>query len=62
MGSVLFSNFMITLLFLALILCVLFQKKRSDSGASYTPFDYITGQTDKEFHVESEEGKSDENE
>ncbi|UOR13400.1 DUF3951 domain-containing protein [Halobacillus amylolyticus] len=31
---------------------IFIKKERVDS--SYTPFDYITGQTDKEFHEEEE--------
>lgn len=65
MGSILFPSLITTILFLAVILFVLFRvllkKNRSGPGESYTPFDYITGQTDKEFHEELEE-EEDENE
>lgn len=38
---------------------VLIKKERPTS--SYTPFDYITGQTDKEFHHELDEEREEHN-
>jgi len=64
MGSILFPGLITTVLFFFVIFFVLLRnvskKNHSDTGVNYTPFDYITGQTDKEFH-EEEKQKDDEN-
>lgn len=52
------SIFIIGVLLILIVIVAwkrLFRKKRSGSDVNYTPFDYITGQTDKEFHVNQEE-------
>lgn len=64
MNSILSPNLITTALFFILIIIVilrvLLKKKRSGSDVSYTPFDYITGQTDKAFHESEAEEEKDE--
>lgn len=59
MGNILFPSLITTVLFfvviIILVLRAIFKKNRSSGGISYTPFDYITGQTDEEFHIQEEE-------
>lgn len=47
----------LVILILIVVFKVLFKKKRPD--VFYTPFDYITGQTDEEFYEEEENTKDD---
>lgn len=47
----------IVLLILFIAFKIFIKKERPDN--SYTPFDYITGQTGEEFHEEQEEREED---
>ncbi|KGX92534.1 hypothetical protein N781_14425 [Pontibacillus halophilus JSM 076056 = DSM 19796] len=52
--------FTVVLLILVVAFKIFFKKERPSNF--YTPFDYITGQTDQEFHEEQEEWETEEDE
>lgn len=51
------TNIIVLIILITLILVVVFKmfvKKKKPTQISYTPFDYITGQSDEEFHEEEQ--------